>query len=146
MVSLEDTDAILPLGALFLAGNSQEGRQFTGGEGGKQYLAGGFANASADWAVDEIRNAAGLDSSQVPDALAQAVLGMGLSKWGDPIPQNNAMARGIHYGVATESFENMGLTLGNLSDDVTTQNTGTTTPTQSVTPNNQTRRDNTVTY
>lgn len=135
MVNLEDTDAILPLGALFLAGNSQKGRQFTGGEGGKQYLAGGFAASSSDWAINQLRNAAGLDSSQVPDALAQALLGMGISKWGGMIPQNNAMARGIHYNVASESFSQMGLTAGDLAGDVSTSgaNTSASLNTQNVT-------------
>lgn len=150
MVNLEDTDAILPLGALFLAGNSSTGRQFTGGEGGKQYLAGGFAASSSSWAVDQIRNAAGLDSEQVPDALAQALVGAGLSRWGGMIPQNKAMARGIHYNVASNSFNQMGLTLGDMVGDVGGGNGGssmnTMSATQTVTPSNRTRTDSSVTY
>lgn len=115
MVNLESP--VLTLGALFLAGNSDKGRQFTGGERGTGLLAGGFASASANTAVDEIRNAAGIDASSLSDELAQALLGAGVSWAGrsfDGIPTRitNPMARGIHYNVAHQAFEEAGFTLG----------------------------------
>ena len=117
MVNLDSP--MLALGALFLAGQDDRGRQFTGGESGKGILAGGFASSSAQFAVDELRNLAGLDSSAVSDELAQALVGAGISRFGDPIPQNNAMARGIMYSVADQSFTQAGWTLGEFAGDIT---------------------------
>lgn len=112
MVNLDSP--ILTLGALFMAGNSSEGRNFTGGETGKGLIAGGFASSSAQTVVDGARKMAGLEESAVSDELAQALLGAGLSRFGGPIPQNNAMARGIHYNVAHEAFTKAGWTLGEM--------------------------------
>lgn len=120
MVDLDSP--VLTLGALFLAGNSADGRDLTGGEGGVGLLAGGFSSASAQTAVTEIRNAAGIDSSSLSDELAQALLGAGVSLAGrrlDGIPTRitNPMARGIHYNVAHQAFEEAGFTLAEFMDD-----------------------------
>lgn len=112
MVSLDSP--LLSLGALFLAGNSSEGMQFTGGETGRGLVAGGFAAASSDAAVNEVRNALGVEADALSDELAQALLGAGLSRWGGPIPQNKAMARAIHYDVAAQAVEGAGFALGDL--------------------------------
>ena len=114
MVNLGDMGPVLPLGALFLAGSSQRGRQFTGGEGGKQFVAGGFAAGSAEFVANEALSMAGIDN--VPDELAQAGLAAVLSKYGNAIPQNKAMARGIHYNVATQALQDLGVTAGDLMD------------------------------
>lgn len=110
---------IVTLGALAVAGNSSRGRQFTGGESGKGLLAGGFAASSSEYVADQARSMAGIDTTSVSDELMQALLGAGVSRFGDPIPMNNAMARGIHYNVATQAFQDAGLSLGNLVGDVT---------------------------
>lgn len=126
---------ILALGALFLAGQDQRGRRFTGGETGKGYLAGGFAGSSAEFAVNKLRNTAGVSESALSDELAQALLGAGVSRFGGMIPQNKAMARGIHYNVATQSFQDAGLSLGSLmnGDSTTTSSTsGSTTQARNV--------------
>lgn len=150
MVNLNDAGPVIPLAGLFLAGNSSTGRQFTGGEGGKQYLAGGFAGASSQWAVDQLRSTAGLDSSTVPDELGQAVLGAALSRYGGMVPQNKAMARGIHYHVATQAMNDLGVTAGDLFGDFTGGNggnggTNNQVRTQTV-PQTHNRGDNMVTY
>lgn len=105
---------LITLGALFLAGQDSRGRQFTGGESGKGVVAGGFAAGSSQFVVDEVRNRAGLDSTAVSDELAQALLGAGLSRYGGMVPQNKAMARGIMYSAAEQSFTRAGYTLGDL--------------------------------
>lgn len=110
---------LITLGALFLAGQDSRGRPFMGGESGKGYLAGGFAGASADWASDQVRSAAGVDQTQVSDELLQALIGAGVSRFGDPIPQNNAMARGILYNVSASAFGRAGLAAGDLVGDLT---------------------------
>ena len=112
MVSLESP--LLTLGALYLAGQDDRGRRFTGGESGKGLLAGGFAAGSSQFVVDEVRSMAGLDSSALSDELAQALLGAGIARFGGPIPQSNAMARGIHYNVAEQAFTQAGVTLGDF--------------------------------
>lgn len=107
---------LVTLGALFIAGNSSSGREYTGGETGKGLLAGGFAGASAEWAGDQLQGQIGSDT--MTDELAQAVVGAGLSKWGDPIPQNNAMSRGILYNVAAQGVQGAGLAAQDLAGDV----------------------------
>lgn len=109
---------MLTLGALFLAGQDSRGRKFTGGESGKGILAGGFAAGSAQYVVDEVRSRSGFDSDALTDELAQALLGAGISRYGGMIPQNKAMARGIHYSVAEQAFTEGGYTLGELVGDI----------------------------
>lgn len=108
---------LLTLGALFIAGQDSRGRQFTGGESGKGILAGGFAAGSAQYVVDTARDQAGLDSDSLSDELARALVGAGISRFGGPIPQNNAMARGIMYDVAKSGFTDAGFTVGDLVGD-----------------------------
>lgn len=109
---------LLTLGALFVAGQDSRGRQFTGGESGKGLLAGGFAAGSAQFVVDEARSAAGLEEDAISDELAQALLGAGVARFGGPVPQNNAMARGIMYSVAEQGFTKGGFTLGEMIGDI----------------------------
>lgn len=134
MFNLQDAGPLLPLGGLFLMG-SREGsnnpdlvdrvttRNATGGETGLGYLAGGFAAGSSEWAAQQLRQAAGLDSNTVPDELAQALVGVGVSNM-NMIPRNKAMARGIHYNVATQAFQDLGVTLGDFAGDVDLGNGG----------------------
>lgn len=103
---------ILTLGGLFVAGNRMP--EFTGGESGMNILAAGFAGSSADFLVDEARSTLGIDTSTVSDELAQALIGAGISRYGDPIPRNNAMARGIHYDVAMQAIDEAGFSLDQL--------------------------------
>lgn len=107
---------LVTLGALFIAGNDETGRQYTGGETGKGLLAGGFGSASAQWGGNQLQNYVGEES--MTDELAQAVVGGALSKWGDPIPQNNAMARGILYNVARQGVEDSGMSAGEIIGDI----------------------------
>lgn len=122
MVSLESP--LLTLGALYLAGQDERGRQFTGGESGRGLLAGGFAASSSNYLVDQARSLTGLQSDALTDELAQALIGAGISRFGDPIPMNNAMARGIHYNVADDAFTKAGITLGDIAGDVTNGGSG----------------------
>lgn len=115
MVDLESP--VLTLGALFLAGNSAQVREFTGGESGVGLLAGGLAMASSDAAVTEFRNRLGIQPTSLSDELAQALIGAGVSWTGrrfDGVPTRftNPMARGIMYDVASQGFEEAGFTLG----------------------------------
>lgn len=115
---------VLTLGALFVAGNSSQGRNLTGGESGVGLLSGGFAAASSDAAVNEIRSSLGIDASSLSDELAQALLGAGVSWAGrtfDGVPTRitNPMARGIHYDVASQAFEEAGFTLGEFLNNGT---------------------------
>lgn len=105
----------LTLGALYLVGQEERGREFTGGESGRGLLAAGFAGSSSEYAANQIRNAVGVDSTSVSDELMQALVGAGISRFGDPIPMNNAMARGIHTNVAIQAFQDAGLSLGNIA-------------------------------
>lgn len=121
MPNLDDMGPVLPLGGLFVLGNQGGSgvmsRQSTGGENGTNFLAGGFAAGSAEYVVNQARDAAGLDSSTVPDELGQALLGVGISH-ADMVPRNKAMSRAIHYNVATQAFQDLGVTLGDLAGDV----------------------------
>lgn len=111
MVNLDSP--LLTLGALFVAGQDSRGRKFTGGESGKGLIAGGFGGASADWAGSQLQNLTG-GNSALTDELAQALAGAAISRFGDPIPQNNAIARGIHYNVAAQAATQAGLEAGSL--------------------------------
>lgn len=134
MADLSLDSPLVTLGALFVVGQNDRGRQFTGGETGKGLIAGGFGGASAEYLGDQISDLAGGDLP-LNDALGQAVAGAAISRFGDPIPQNNAIARGIHYNVATQMVQETGLGLGDLVGDVTNggSNGGSTsgTPTAS---------------
>ena len=130
MVSLDSP--MLTLGAMFIAGQDERGRPFTGGESGKGLLAGGFGGASAEYAADQVRSLTGLDTSTASDELMQVLVGAAVSKYGDPIPQNNAIARGIHYNAATQAFQDAGLGLGNLAGDITGGGGGGDTAQQSM--------------
>lgn len=105
---------IVTLGALFLAGNSAP--EFTGGETGRGLVAGGFGGASAEWLGTQVNNLAG-GNLPVSTHLGQALAGAAISRWGDPIPQNNAIARGIHYNTATQMAQELGLSAGDLFGD-----------------------------
>lgn len=111
---------VVPLAALFLAGQRSRGiasRQDTGGEGGVNLLAGGFADASSGWAVNQITDAVGMGGTVTP-LLGRALLGAGVSR-ANMIPRNNAMARGVMYGVASDGVSELGMDLGSLIGDVT---------------------------
>lgn len=106
---------IITLGGLFLAGNRAP--EYTGGETGMNLVAGGFASASADWAVNQTRSTLNIEESTVSDELAQAILGAGMSRFGEPIPRNNAMSRAILYDVAQQGVAEAGFAMGDLMGD-----------------------------
>lgn len=104
---------VIPLAGLYLAGQSRKGRTFTGGESGKGMLAAGFAASSSDWAANQLLSAANM-SGTVSNSLAKALIGAGISRYGDPIPAHRAMSRGIMYNVASEAFTELGADAGSL--------------------------------
>jgi hypothetical protein len=118
MPDLSLDSPLVTLGALFMVGQNDRGRQFTGGETGKGLIAGGFGGASAEYLGQQVSDLAG-GQLPVSDALGQAMAGAAISRFGDPIPQNNAIARGIHYNVATQMVQETGLGLGDMLGDVT---------------------------
>ena len=138
MPDLSLDSPLVTLGALYFAGNrgvrgSGPLSGISGGESGKGLIAGGFGGASAEWAGDQVTGLAG-DSLPVSDVLGQAIAGAALSKFGGMIPQNKAMARGIHYNAATQAMQEIGLSAGDLIGDVTggggsTSSTSSTTST-----------------
>ena len=106
---------LIPLGAVFLAGQRSRGiasRQDTGGESGVNLLVGGWAGESSGYATNEIMNAVGL-SGTVSPLLGQALLGAGVSRAGF-IPKNRPMARGIMYNVVGSGASELGFDLGSL--------------------------------
>lgn len=105
---------LVVLGGLWWAGENK--RNFTGGANGMDLLAGGFGASSAQWGGEQLRGIVGGDT--LTENLSQALFGVLVSNFGDPIPQNDAIARGIHYNVAQQAFSEAGLAAGDLIGDV----------------------------
>jgi len=124
---------LLVLGGLYYAGENK--RKFTGGMDGLDILAGGFGGASAQWAGGQVQDLVGMD--MLTDELSQALVGAALSEYGDQVPYNRAMARGIHLNVAQQTISDAGFAAGDLFGDIlggggSSTNTTTTTQTQTV--------------
>jgi len=119
---------LIVLGGLYYAGENQ--RKYTGGMDGIDILAGGFGGASAQWAGSQVQDLIGSD--MLTDSLSQALVGAGLSEFGDQVPYNNAMARGIHINVAQQAISNSGFAAGDLFGDFL-GNGGSSTQTQTQT-------------
>jgi len=107
-------DPLIVLGGLWWAGNNK--RKFTGGMDGVDILAGGFGASSAQWAGEQVMNLTGGDT--LTPLLSQALAGAAVSEFGDPIPENEAMARGIHLNVAQQAFSDAGFSAGQLIGDL----------------------------
>lgn len=105
---------LVVLGALWYAGENR--REFTGGMDGIDILAGGFGASSAQWAGEQLQNAVGGDT--LTPLLSQALVGAGVSNYGGMIPQNQAIARGIHLNVAQQAFSDAGFAAGDLLGDI----------------------------
>jgi hypothetical protein len=118
MVNLDDAGPLVTLGGMALLGSSQKGRRFTGGASGKALLAGSFAGSSAEFVVDEGRNMLGIQENTLSDELAQVLLGAGVSYAGRmwDVPLSSSMASGIMINAGINSFQEAGLTLGQLSN------------------------------
>lgn len=118
---------LIVLGGLYWTGENK--RQYTGGMDGIDILAGGFGASSAQWAGEQVQNLAGTDT--LTPLLSQALVGAGLSEYGDMVPYNDAMARGIHLNVAQQAFGEAGFTAGDFMGDVMGGNGGSQNATQS---------------
>ena len=147
MVDLQLDSPAVTLGALYLAGQAGVKGDgmfsgISGGESGKGLIAGGFGGASAEWFGDQVTGLAG-DTLPVSDVLGQALVGAAISKYGGMVPQNKAIARGIHYNAATQSVQELGLAAGDIFGDLTGGSGGTSSsPVQSAP--NPTRTSGTV--
>lgn len=113
------TSGLLPVAVTVGAGQMRRS-EFAGGEGGKQYLIGGFSGASAEYAVDQFRDMANVDDQTLPDLLGQSLLGAGLSYGGSKYdsPALNAASRGVHMNVMIQSMQQLGLTAQGLAGGV----------------------------
>lgn len=108
---------LVTLGAIWLAGNNERGRDFTGGLNGKSLLAGGFGAASAEWAGDQVSSLTG--GNMVGDQMSQVLAGAAISYAGRntsmvPSSWSNPIAAGIHYNVVGQAFNEVGADAGSL--------------------------------
>lgn len=109
------------LGALWVAGNRDDFRKFTGGETGRGLVLGGVGAASAEWAGTQLTNATGMSGTLGPE-LAQALAGAAVSAGGRKVDADrftNPVARGIMYNAAQQAASQAGLSAGQLFGDLT---------------------------